>query len=406
MNKEPIAFTICKKLHQKGYLAYYAGGYVRDLLLKIPSDDIDIATDASPDIIRSLFEKTIPLGISFGIVVVVINKISFEVATFRKDLSYKDGRRPHEIAFCSPEEDALRRDFTINGMFYDPIKKEILDYVQGQEDLKKKVISAIGNPYDRFTEDRLRMIRACRFAARFNYKIESETKQAILSKAHELFPAVSIERIYQEFQKMKNHHFEEAIRLLFDLNLLKQIFPSLEKCVKEEINNRLKSFKSMPKETPTLLYLLELFPNITTDELEELIDYLKVSNEKAKLALFCEETRRLIKNNPSKYQWVILYAHPQINLVLKIIAARLSDEKKEPFLKENEKRQILLKEHIERKKNQRPIVNSSFLMEHGIMPGKKLGELLEKAEEISIEENLLDPNDILKKLHQLPLWSL
>ena len=120
---------------------------------------------------------------------------------FVKTLSYKDGRRPDEISFCSPKEDALRRDFTINGMFYDPIKKEVLDYVEGQVDLKKKVIRAIGDPVTRFTEDRLRMIRACRFAARLNYQIEPKTKEAIISKAHELFPSVSIERVYQEISE-------------------------------------------------------------------------------------------------------------------------------------------------------------------------------------------------------------
>ena len=129
MNKERLAHLVCKKLQSEGYLAYYAGGYVRDLILDIHSDDIDIATDAAPNVVQSLFEKTIPVGLAFGIVVVVLEDISFEVATFRKDLHYKDGRRPEEVAFCSPKEDALRRDFTINGMFYDPISRKTYDNV-------------------------------------------------------------------------------------------------------------------------------------------------------------------------------------------------------------------------------------------------------------------------------------
>jgi len=201
MNKEALALSICQTLHEKGYIAYFAGGYVRDMILEIPSDDIDIATDASPDVIQSLFSRTIPLGIAFGIVVVILKKESFEVATFRKDLKYKDGRRPEEVAFCSPKEDADRRDFTINGLFYDPFKKEILDYVGGKEDIKEKIIRAIGDPFVRFEEDKLRLIRACRFAARFDFKIDSHTQQAMLAEAPSLFPSVSIERITQELKK-------------------------------------------------------------------------------------------------------------------------------------------------------------------------------------------------------------
>lgn len=405
MNKESIALSICQKLHHSGHLAYYAGGFVRDLILKIPSDDIDIATDAAPDVIQSLFKKTIPLGIAFGIVVVVEQEEPFEVATFRTDLSYKDGRRPNKISFCSPYEDALRRDFTINGMFFDPIKKKILDYVGGQEDLKKKLIKAIGNPEIRFTEDRLRMIRACRFAARLHYKIEENTKNAIISKANELFPAVSIERVYQEFQKMKNHNFEKALQLLFELNLLQQVFPHLKELDKIEFNKRLSSFKSLPKKAPTFLFLLELFKDLDKEKLDELVDYLKVSNEKAKIAYFCLEAKGIIKKGPSKYEWVKLYTNPHIETALHFIAAKYSKNKREFFLNENIERQEKLKIHITRKIEKKPVVTSNFLMKHGVVPGKKLGQLLEKAEEISIENNLEEPSTILKELQKDSLWK-
>lgn len=144
---------IIEKLYQHGYLAYFAGGWVRDFLLGHPSSDIDIATSATPREIESLFSKTIPVGAQFGIVVVIEKKHQFEVATFRKDAEYKDGRRPISIELASPEEDAKRRDFTINGMFYDPIQRRILDYVNGQEDLNLGIIRAIGNPHERFLED-------------------------------------------------------------------------------------------------------------------------------------------------------------------------------------------------------------------------------------------------------------
>lgn len=405
MNKEPIAYQICQKLHEEGYLAFYAGGYVRDLILKIPSDDIDIATDAPPERLQSIFTKTIPIGIAFGIVVVVVEGVSFEVATFRNDLSYKDGRRPEEVSFCCPKQDALRRDFTINGMFYDPIKKEVLDYVGGQQDIQNKIIRAIGDPYARFQEDRLRMIRAARFAARFNFKIEAETKQAILTQAKDLFPSVSIERVYQEFQKMKKYSFENALKLLFDLELLQQIFAPLKDYDKSVFLDHLRHFQWIPKECPTFLFLVELFPKLTEEKLSDLIDYLKVSNEKAALAYFYLNAAHLLSQNPSKYQLVIFYSDPRADLTLKLIAARLSDKKREDFLKKHQKQQSILKKHIAREKSKTPIVTSSFLMEHGIMPGKQLGQLLEKAKEISIEKELENPDEVLKELHKTNLWQ-
>ena len=166
-----IATSIVKKLQDAGYLAYFAGGWVRDFILKKPSDDIDIATSASVDEVQRLFPKTIPVGVAFGIVIVVQDNHQFEVATFRKDRGYVDGRRPVGIDPASPEEDAQRRDFTINGMFYDPIQDKIFDYVDGMKDLKKGIIRAIGDPNARFLEDRLRMMRAVRYSTRFDFPI-------------------------------------------------------------------------------------------------------------------------------------------------------------------------------------------------------------------------------------------
>ena len=146
----PIAKTIVEKLKANGHTAYFAGGWVRDFLLQRPSDDIDIATSASVEEIQSIFPKTIPVGISFGIVIVVEKGHQFEVATFRQDKGYADGRRPTHIDKATPEEDAKRRDFTINGMFYDPTTEEVFDYVGGKDDLKKGIIKAIGDPHERF----------------------------------------------------------------------------------------------------------------------------------------------------------------------------------------------------------------------------------------------------------------
>jgi len=201
MPTTPIAASIVKKLSSAGHIAYFAGGWVRDFLMERPSDDIDIATSATPEEVQALFPKTIPVGIAFGIVIVVEDGHQFEVATFRQDQGYVDGRRPQGISSATPEEDAQRRDFTINGMFYDPIEKKLYDYVDGQKDIKKGIIKAIGNPHERFLEDRLRMMRAVRYSTRFNFPIESDTLQAILAHADSLLPAVALERYGKNSRK-------------------------------------------------------------------------------------------------------------------------------------------------------------------------------------------------------------
>src|SRR3990167_4769510 len=196
-----LATTIVKRLVQKGYKAYFAGGCVRDLLMGQDSADIDIATSAKPDEILALFTKTFEKGKAFGVVSVLLEGQEFEVATFRKEGKYSDGRHPDSVSWTDDKQDALRRDFTINGMFYDPLTQKVIDYVDGQEDLKKKIIRTIGVPKHRFDEDKLRMMRAVRFSARFGYPIEENTKNAILRMAPSV-TEVSPERIREELLKI------------------------------------------------------------------------------------------------------------------------------------------------------------------------------------------------------------
>lgn len=204
MPTRAFATSVVKRLVDAGHIAYFAGGWVRDFLMKHPSDDIDIATSASVEQIQSLFPKTIPVGIAFGIVIVVEQGHQFEVATFRKESGYLDGRRPTNIEPASPEEDSQRRDFTINGMFWDPLQEKLYDYVEGQTDLKKGIIRAIGDPHQRFLEDRLRMIRAARYATRFHFPIEIETRQAILAHPRVFFPLLPSKGSGKNSKKCRN----------------------------------------------------------------------------------------------------------------------------------------------------------------------------------------------------------
>src|ERR1700678_3922236 len=180
----PRARDIVAQLQRAGHTAYFAGGCVRDRLLGKEAKDYDIATSALPEQVQKLFPRVTDVaGKCFGVVRVMAGDESFEVATFRQDGPYKDGRHPESVRFATAEEDAQRRDFTINGLFYDPVAEKLIDYVGGEADLRAKVLRAIGVPADRFGEDQLRLLRAIRFAARLNFKIEPYTWEAICAMA-------------------------------------------------------------------------------------------------------------------------------------------------------------------------------------------------------------------------------
>ena len=223
-----VAASIVRELQEHAYVAYFAGGCIRDALLNIPPKDIDIATSASPDQVQALFHRTIPVGIQFGVVRVRVAEMEFEVATFRSDGIYLDGRHPSAIRFSTPEQDAARRDFTINGMFYDPLSERVIDYVNGREDLAGKLVRAIGQPSRRFAEDRLRMLRALRFAAVLGFEIEADTWSAIRADAQEI-AIISPERIRDELLKMLvNPNRLRGFDLLDQSGLLAVILPEIE----------------------------------------------------------------------------------------------------------------------------------------------------------------------------------
>ncbi|MDO8640850.1 MAG: CCA tRNA nucleotidyltransferase [Nitrosarchaeum sp.] len=222
------ALKIVEILRNHGFEALFAGGCVRDRLMGIPFHDIDIATSATPDQIEALFPKTIPVGKSFGVIIVIENDIQFEVATFRTDGISSDGRHPDTVNFSSKEEDAKRRDLTINAMFYDPTADKILDFVNGQKDIESRIIRFVGNPRQRIEEDKLRMIRAIRFAARFDFDIDADTSTAIKEMAH-LVTTISEERIAEEIIKiLQLHKSRKAFDLLLNHNLLEHILPEVK----------------------------------------------------------------------------------------------------------------------------------------------------------------------------------
>ena len=227
MTKKEKALTLLRTLHSHGHEAYFVGGSVRDLLLKKSPKDFDIASGATPVQVQKLFKKTVGVGAQFGVMLVVDGSDQFEVATFRTDDGYVDGRHPTGVHFTDAKEDALRRDFTVNGLFYDPLKRKVLDWVGGQKDLKKKVIRAIGDPDRRFGEDKLRMLRAVRFASVLGFKIEAKTLASIKKHCKKI-SVVSQERVRDELVKMFTGPDPAlALSLLDQTGLLKEVLPEV-----------------------------------------------------------------------------------------------------------------------------------------------------------------------------------
>ena len=259
---QKTAIQIVKKFQEAGYEAYFAGGSVRDMLMEKEPMDYDIATSATPDEIEKLMSKTIPVGKKFGVIVTEENGHHFEIATFRSDSSSSDGRRPDAVIFTSAKEDAVRRDFTINGLFYDPISKKVLDYVDGQKDIKDGVIRFIGEAHERIKEDHLRILRGVRFKNNFGFKYDESTKTAIHELSH-LVKDISKERISDELTKMLLHpHRAHSMKELDEFGILQHIIPELELCkgVKQPnqyhkegdvFSHILKSLHCMPKEFVT-----------------------------------------------------------------------------------------------------------------------------------------------------------
>jgi tRNA nucleotidyltransferase/poly(A) polymerase len=224
---ESTALWVVRRLRQAGFQALFAGGCVRDMLLGRKSSDYDVATEATPQQVRKLFSHVLLVGAKFGVAMVIHRGRKVEVTTFRSDLSYSDGRRPDGVRFSSPKEDALRRDFTINGMFYDPLAGKVLDHVGGQRDLRHGVIRTIGPAERRFAEDYLRMLRAVRFAVRLNFRIDRATAAAIRKHAPHI-RSISGERIYDELTRMLSiASAGDALCRLADLGLAQAILPGL-----------------------------------------------------------------------------------------------------------------------------------------------------------------------------------
>lgn len=318
-----FAVEVVGRLREAGYEALWAGGCVRDQLLFGQPSDYDVATNALPEQVRAVFgpRRTLALGEAFGVISVMGPKAAghVEVATFRRDTGYSDGRRPDSVAFSTAEEDAQRRDFTINGMFYDPFADRVIDYVGGLADLEARVVRAIRDPHERFTEDKLRMLRGVRFAATFGFALEEQTQAAIRAQAGEVI-VVSAERIATEMRRMLCHQQRAlAAEMLQSTGLLEVIWQESRKLSDDEWQRTLQVLRQL--ETPAFGTALAAlvreshgpFPEIATS----LGDRWRLSKEESDLCGW------LLKNERAALQAQVLPWHRVQPLLIEPFAPEL-----------------------------------------------------------------------------------
>jgi tRNA nucleotidyltransferase/poly(A) polymerase len=377
MTNKQAAIKVIKRLSRDGFQALLAGGCVRDMLLSRLAKDYDVATDARPKDVIRLFKHTLKVGAKFGVVIVLMQDKQVEVATFRTDADYADGRHPTSVKFATAAEDASRRDFTINGMFYDPVSQKVIDYVNGQADLKKKLVRTIGQPRDRFSEDYLRMLRAVRFSTQLGFGIEPATWSAICSHARKI-ASISGERIAVELEGiLANPNREAGASLLFESGLAEAIFPRLTAA---DAKFAVGVLGFLPKRIDFPLGLAALFARCDTDFALEKCRILKPSRSQLKHLKFLLSNRgRLLNDKMSLAELKKTLSEPYFwdlfNLQKAIQKAKgIGRKGLMPLL--NLRKRIKVLGGVELRP--KPLLTGHDLIRLGAIPGPSLGQLAEE----------------------------
>lgn len=393
MTNRQAAIQVVKVLRQNGFEALLAGGCVRDMLLRRRAKDYDVATDARPDEVAKLFRRTLQVGVKFGVVIVLIRGMHVEVATFRTEADYNDGRHPASVEFTNAAEDASRRDFTINGMYFDPIEEKVIDYVGGQADLEKKIIRTIGRPEDRFEEDHLRMLRAVRFSTQLDFAIEAATFAAICAHAHTI-TKMSGERIAMELEGILAAPNRSAgASMLIESGLAEQIF---EDFVGRKARFAVGVLGQLPKKIGFALGLAGFFAGFETEFAVERLRVLRLSNKHKQHAEYLLANRgRLLKEKMSLAELKQFLAEPYFEglyslekaiqkagagdglAVLKALRKRIEDLGDIEF-------------------RPRPLLNGHNLARLGAASGPELGQLAEEMYIAQLEGELETVEDAEK----------
>jgi poly(A) polymerase len=394
-----FALEIVAKLRAAGFEALWAGGCVRDELLGLAPKDYDVATSATPDQIRDLFgaRRTLEIGAAFGVVTVLGPRAAgqIEVATFRTDATYSDGRHPDAVTFTTAEHDAQRRDFTINGLFFDPVAEKIVDYVGGQKDIDGRTIRAIGDPRLRLREDRLRMLRAVRFAGTFNFEIEPDTFRAIQKMAPDI-TSVSPERIGMEIRRMLlDANRGRAVRLLRDSGLLANVLPEIANLSPVQFDETLRILCAL--RDPTLALALAALLSQAHDSESKASDVplstpdsplpiqigrrLRYTNKEIERASWLLANRKAIANAQQlpwhQLQRILIHDGASEVLALHEAVAGSAD----PALAFCRERLAWPPERL----NPPLLIDGAALIGHGLAPGPQFAELLERVRDAQLD---------------------
>jgi tRNA nucleotidyltransferase/poly(A) polymerase len=376
MTNKEAAIRVVRHLRRNGFEALLAGGCVRDMLLGQRPKDFDVATNALPKNVMQLFHRTLKVGARFGVVIVLTDGRQTEVATFRTETGYIDGRHPGKVEFSDAVEDARRRDFTINGMFYDPATKRVIDFVGGQEDLARGIIRTIGAPEERFSEDYLRMLRAVRFSTRFGFEIEPGT-QAVIRKDAKNITRISGERIATELEEMLVHPNRSAgLSLLIQSGLAEVIFPDFSG---EGAASAVGILSCLPRRIDFGLGLAGLFAGFSTEFALERCEMLKLSRNQMKQIKFLLSNRGvLVHEEMSLAKLKMLLAEPffeGLYQLEKAIRKAVGGQKAVgPLLKLRRRIKALGDVEVKPK----PILNGHDLVRLGAVPGPGLGQLAQE----------------------------
>jgi poly(A) polymerase len=422
-----FAVDVVRRLQGAGFRALWNGGCVRDLLMGRVPKDYDVATDARPDAVRNLFgqRRTLAVGASFGVIIVLGSKEAgnIEVATFRTEGPYLDGRRPEHVDFAGPEDDARRRDFTINGMFYDPLSEQVHDYVGGEKDLAAGVVRAIGRPSDRMAEDKLRMLRAVRFAATLEFQLDGPTADAVRAMAPEIH-VVSAERIAQELKRMLvDPHRRRAMELARDTQLLLEILPELRPILDEDNPGDKGNSKSPWEISLRRLRLLEeprfeLAAAALLASVPEIGVSLSLGQKEPRVARGVCKRLRLSNQETDSIEWLLTHlsdvfasatkslaqlkrmlAHPDARDLLALARAdRLAAESDLSGVMHCEE---LLQRTPPERLDPLPFVTGDDLIARGLRPGKRIREILDTIREAQLNEELTDKEEAFRLADQL-----
>ena len=383
-----FAEQVVRRLRSVGYEAFWAGGCVRDMLRGVQPKDYDVATSARPAEVKKLFRRTLMVGAKFGVVVVLGPQTQVEVATFRCDLGYQDGRRPGRVVYSDAKQDALRRDFTINGMFYDPLQDKVIDYVGGKTDLRRKIVRAIGQASSRFAEDHLRMLRAVRFACTLGFALENNTAKAIRSQAKKI-ERISVERIAEELLGiLQSPGRDEGITLAGELGLLKVILPEVNYVKAAQRLKRLGGTSGLAG-LACLLYDLDRkdSPEQSGDKAKAICRRLKLSNQLMRQTGWLVEMAKSLVTERSRGSEIslsrlkTLLASGNFDELLLLYRAVTSERAYRQL--RGRARQIDPK-----KVSPKPFITGEDLLAMGIRPGPQMGKCLAAAYEAQLEETV------------------